>query len=141
MPPRRRNPGDPRRQIQAMKRWFPGLRYRGTRDGGLIWRGSLQPRPESPTYLVRLEHRSWGSPRVFVEHPRIHPGAPHRYSDRSLCLYWPEEFQWSTGASLAETIVPWTALWLFYYELWLVLGEWLGPESPHGREAKAAPTD
>lgn len=32
---------------------------------------------------------------------------------------------------IAETIVPWTALWLLYYELWLETDEWLGPEAPH----------
>ena len=27
---------------------------------------------------------------------------------------------------LATTIVPWCSEWLFYYELWLATGEWLG---------------
>jgi hypothetical protein len=76
-------------------------------------------------------------PKVFVDSPEIVPNAPHRYSDRSLCLYWPEEFSWTSHQSLARTLVPWTALWLFHYEIWLSLGEWLAPESPHGQESKA----
>ncbi len=63
----------------------------------------------------------------------------HRYPDGSLCLYWPDEWGWTARESLAATIVPWTAFWLYYYELWLVTGEWLGPSSPHrlgtGKEA------
>lgn len=34
---------------------------------------------------------------------------------------------------LDQTIVPWTALWLYYFEQWLVSGDWHGggqhPES------------
>jgi hypothetical protein len=121
-----------------MKELFPGFKPRFNRQGSLVWRGKLQPTPESPSYQVRIEDRFGAPPLVFVLKPGIVRGALHRYSDGSLCLYWPDEFAWSSKASLAETIVPWTALWLFYYELWLVLGEWLGPESPHGREAKPA---
>lgn len=32
---------------------------------------------------------------------------------------------------LAESVLPWTAEWLFYYEMWHVTGEWGGPEAPH----------
>lgn len=27
---------------------------------------------------------------------------------------------------IANTIIPWTIEWLYYYELWLATGEWLG---------------
>jgi len=32
---------------------------------------------------------------------------------------------------LAKTIVPWTAEWLFLYELWLETGMWWGLEASH----------
>jgi hypothetical protein len=33
---------------------------------------------------------------------------------------------------LADTILPWTSEWLFYYELWSVNGyEWLGGGIEH----------
>ena len=35
-----------------------------------------------------------------------------------------------------ETIVPWTAEWIVFYELWKITGEWLGPEAPHGAGEK-----
>ena len=27
---------------------------------------------------------------------------------------------------ISDTIIPWVADWLLYYELWLATGEWLG---------------
>jgi hypothetical protein len=27
---------------------------------------------------------------------------------------------------LAMTVIPWISEWLYFYELWLVTGEWLG---------------
>jgi hypothetical protein len=114
-----------------MRVHFPGFASCMTRSGGLDWRGVLQPTPDSPSYLVRLLNEPGRAPAVFVLSPSIQRDAPHRYSDGTLCLYWPKEWRWSASESLALTIVPWTALWLYYYELWLVTGDWLGPSSPH----------
>jgi hypothetical protein len=36
---------------------------------------------------------------------------------------------------IATTLIPWTALWLYYYELWLDTGKWLGPSS-HASDSK-----
>ena len=51
---------------------------------------------------------------------------PHVYRDHSLCLFYPRYQEWDYKASWAETIIPWTSLWLYYYEIWLQTGEWLG---------------
>lgn len=46
-----------------------------------------------------------------------------------------------------QTVVPWTALWLFYFEDWLASGEWKGggqhpPEGyPARRRSHAAACD
>ncbi len=64
-----------------------------------------------------------------VVRPQLVKGAPHLYADGSLCLYWPKEWQWAAHEAIAETLLPWAALWLYYYELWLDAGEWLGPSS------------
>lgn len=129
-----RSKAGPKDQIATMKHHFPGFRYR-IRQGGVVWTGSLQPTPESPVYRVRIRLKRDSAPRVYVDEPRI-PRAPHRYEDNSLCLFWPGEWLWNDEESLAETIVPWTALWLYYYELWLICGEWLGPEAPHDGDKK-----
>lgn len=118
-------------QCAAMKAAFPQFGWLVTRSGGLRWRGTLQPTPESPAYEVAILHEPDRIPTVHVVRPPLRPRAWHRYSDGSLCLYWPKEWRWSPRESLAKTIVPWTAFWLYYYELWCLTGEWLGPQSPH----------
>ncbi len=30
-----------------------------------------------------------------------------------------------------DTIIPWTAEWLVFYELWKDTGTWQGAEAPH----------
>ncbi len=132
-------PDLPTRQIRAMREAFPQFRHEP--DGaGLIWRGTLQPTAESPEYTVVITHPFDRVPWVRIVAPKLHQRAPHRYGDGTLCLYWPEEWRWTSTASLAATLVPWTALWLYYYEIWLVTDDWLGPSSPHGPgpERKAA---
>jgi hypothetical protein len=32
---------------------------------------------------------------------------------------------------IATTIIPWLALWLYYYEVWLATGHWEGGGIPH----------
>ena len=39
-----------------------------------------------------------------------------------------------------ETIIPWTAEWLVFYELWQLTGEWYGAASPHGTNGKKQQT-
>ncbi len=114
-----------------MKATFPQFCWRITRLGGVEWKGTLQPTPDSTVYEVMIVHEPDRMPRVWVERPSIRKDAWHRYPDGSLCLYWPKEWRWTPRESLAETIVPWTAFWLYYYELWCIAGDWLGPSSPH----------
>ncbi len=117
-----------------MKASFPAFKYRHLRSDGLQWSGPLQPTPESPEYAVRIVNRRGMSPRVYVDSHQLDHGCRHLYSDGALCLYWPKEWGWAPDARLAGTIVPWAALWLYYYEIWQECGEWMGPSSPHGLE-------
>lgn len=94
-----------------------------------VWRGKFQPREVSGTYSIEVRYTIGHSPKVFVIHPKIAADAPHRWQDGSLCLYWPRERAWIRSDVIAETILPWAALWLYYYELWLDTGRWLGPSS------------
>jgi hypothetical protein len=101
--------------------------------GRLCWDFTAQPSAMSRTYRVRLEYDSWDAPRVFVRSPDLVTLAggrrlPHVYSQRPtrLCLYLPGSGNWHRGLSLAATIVPWTYLWLYYFEDWLATNEWKG---------------
>jgi len=125
---------NPLLQRVEMRAVFPQFRWCITRAGGVQWKGPLQPTPDSPLYEVRIVHERERTPRTYVDRPAVRTDAPHRYPDGSLCLYWSDEWIWIARESLAVTIVPWTAFWLYYYELWLVTSEWLGPSSPHRAE-------
>jgi len=107
---------------------FPGFSYKRV-GGEVTWRGSLQPRATSPAYWVEVKYRVGRVPKVRVLRPSLVAGAPHLYGDGTLCLYWPKEWVWRCHELIAETVIPWAALWLFFYELWLDTGEWLGPSS------------
>ena len=50
----------------------------------------------------------------------------HMYHNNTLCLYDWREQQWKHLWHLHETIVPWTAEWLLFYELFLLTTCWLG---------------
>lgn len=58
------------------------------------------------------------------------------YEHGALCLYEPRETPWRSSDNLHEKIIPWTAEWLVFYELFLIYGKWLGPEAPHGASRK-----
>lgn len=52
---------------------------------------------------------------------------PHIYHDPDrLCLYLPGTGQWDASKRLNLTIIPWTHLWLIYFEEWLVSDDWKG---------------
>lgn len=121
-------------QAAKMQKDYPGFAYR--RKNNLpTWLGVLQPTGALPEYVVRIVYRFADRhskcPRVWIVSPEIHPDAPHRYSDNSLCLYFPPENSWTPYKFISETIVPWTALWLAFYEIWLDTDHWYGPEAPH----------
>lgn len=101
--------------------------------GRLIWRCDLSPTPLSRIYSVRIEYVLGSPPDVFVESPDLRVLAngmklPHVYSETPicLCLYLPGSDQWGSWMLLDRTVVPWTLLWLFYFEEWLRTGEWGG---------------
>ena len=110
---------------------FPQFRCNGMKGTG-IWRGTLQPTIVSPNYHILLKYNLHQSPRVWIEKPEIKDNAPHRYKDRSLCLYWGKEWLWYPDQDISLTILPWTALWLYYYEIWLDTGDWMAESAPHG---------
>jgi len=99
----------------------------------LSWRFDVQPSALSRTYGARIEYGQGHPPRIFIDAPDLHLLAegrdlPHVYSDHPprLCLYLPGAFEWNRSHRLDLTIVPWTALWLFYFEEWLWSDEWKG---------------
>lgn len=124
-------------QVMRMHNEFPGFQY--TREKNLpTWRGLLQPINNSTIYSIKIDYRFNNRlskcPRVWVLDPQIHPDAKHRFIDGSLCLYYPPEGSWTPYNYISRTIVPWTAMWLVFYEIWLDTDHWYGPEAPHSGE-------
>jgi hypothetical protein len=117
-------------QNAFIQQHFPQFRFEWRNSTG-IWRGTLQPRDISQVYNVLIKYNPDFKPIVWVTKPNIKPDAPHIYKDKSLCLWWYKEWNWSPDQNIALTLVPWTALWLYYYEIWLDTGEWLAPSAPH----------
>lgn len=99
----------------------------------ITWTGPIRPSELSDEYLVCITHNqnSRSKPEVRVLNPKLQDrsdGArvPHVYPGRRPCLYYPRFGEWGPDKFIAQTIVPWTALWLYYYEVWHATGSWLG---------------
>lgn len=140
-----------RMQREAMALRFPGLRMTVDLPWISVWEGEL--RPLSQSHRVRItDHRGsddgrivfvgrWPGVRVLTSiRPRVeNPDelVPHIYGPHDdprgtdLCLFHPASRDWTDDMLLAESIVPWAAEWLFYYEVWHVTGMWGGEEAPH----------
>ncbi len=99
----------------------------------LRWEFEARPTPIGRTYRFRLSYRLGHAPEVVVLDPDLPSLAggralPHVYSQTppKLCLYLPGSGEWSPDMLLVDTIVPWSYLWLFYFEDWLATGAWKG---------------
>lgn len=99
---------------------------------GLVWRYRTRPTPLSREYEIEIEFRRGDIPRVSVVSPDLSTLAegrdlPHVYHDPiRLCLYLPGSGEWMGCMRVDQTFVPWTAMWLFYFEEWLASDEWKG---------------
>ena len=86
----------------------------------------------SETYLVEIDYRLGKHPDVRVLCPELvryqDEPLPHVYPSDRLCLYFPnaKHMEWTPAMWLSETILPWSALWLEFYEHWALTGQWFG---------------
>ena len=99
----------------------------------LWWTGTMAPHEYGRTYTVKLRYKRDGVPRVWVKTPDLKALAgdqrlPHVYDHEAqeLCLYLPGCGFWKAEMLIASSILEWTRLWFYYFEIWLVTGEWHG---------------
>jgi hypothetical protein len=139
-----------------MKRAFPQMRLLFRSSWGVCWQGPL--RGADFDYEVRILYLNgndigrcevaahcWFPEVVIVDPPlRKRHGdnyVPHVYDtdgEPILCLFDARAEEWDQGMSVADTIIPWAAKWLFFYELWLATGQWEGGgRHPDARDRKA----
>ncbi len=118
----------PAQQAYFLKLAFPGFQIITARHR-LVCLGALQPSPTSDRYTIELEYRVPTRPSVRVVRPKLrlaagHAKLPHVFEDNDLCLYLTGE--WRPDLKISEYVIPWISFWLFFYEVWLLTGEWLG---------------
>ncbi len=80
---------------------------------------------------MRVSYRLGSVPEVEVLQPRLQglsngSPIPHVYPGNRPCVYLPRSGEWNPSMFIGDTIVPWVALWLYYYEMWHATGQWLG---------------
>lgn len=130
-------------QIFRMNSCYPGFVGQHNRTH-CSWKGNLQPTPLSKNYNIRIDYELGHAPRVNVISPPLkcrngETSIPHTYGTGQICLYLPWGGEWTDEKFIADTIVPWVSLWLFYYEIWLAIGEWLvgaSTQSTRNKEIK-----
>jgi hypothetical protein len=126
-------------EIEAMRTHFPSLRLIVNHPGITIWEGDIQPL--STSYKIRVTDQRgvddgemiipFEFRQVTVKAPQLtrrvnDPSRPipHLYGPDDdprgacLCLFYPDGDEWTRYMLLAESVLPWTAEWLFYYEMW-----------------------
>lgn len=105
----------------------------GAHCGRLHWHYVAQPTALSRRYDIRIAYQLDTRPLIVVNSPNLLELAdgrriPHLYEQDPprLCLYQPKRGEWNPRMLIDQTFVPWTALWLFYFEDWLITNEWRG---------------
>lgn len=103
------------------------------KSGRLTWQFDARPTPVSRSYRLKLDYVLSRSPEILVIDPDLRALAagrtiPHLYDQARvrLCLYLPKTGEWHDRRLLSGTIVPWSILWLLYFEEWLASDDWKG---------------
>lgn len=128
-------------QLIKVESTYPGF-TRSWDANEVTWTGTVTPTPISETYTVKIEYSLEEAPRIWVIDPPLQNGPkgecpPHLYPEGCLCLYLPKAGEFDRSRQIAHTIIPWTALWLYYYEIWLATGEWRGGgKHPNGQSLR-----
>jgi hypothetical protein len=98
------------------------------------WTGDISPTEYSRLYKVEMVYSLGDFPKVWIKEPNLQELAgnrtlPHVYDSKTqqVCLFVPDGDFWNSDKSLASTVLPWTSLWLYYFEIWLVTDTWHGP--------------
>jgi hypothetical protein len=98
----------------------------------MVWESEITPSLLSKIYTIRINYTLGKPPIIRVVSEKLlrleNEKLPHVYSDKKqqLCLYYPKNNEWNGNMYIAETIVPWASEWLYFYENWLITGEWHG---------------
>ena len=116
----------------ALLRLFPMGQFIEQSSLAFKWVVEIKPTPLSKSYEILVIYEFGKNPDIFILTPLDKYGdtknLPHVYSTKKqkICLYYPKTDEWSKNKLIANTLLPWAAEWLQFYELWMATGIWLG---------------
>lgn len=134
-------------QIAAMEKRWPTFALVQKVGRSAVWEGMLDPVRrhyrvrvgyEVPLVIenfsiINVQPRVQILSPVLERHPEYDEGPiPHVYVNRKeqslpyLCLFDAFNGEWTPSDLLAETTIPWTARYLYFYEGWLLTRKWSG---------------
>lgn len=126
-------------QARKLKSEFPESCVNTRFDRQLEFTSYLQSSPLGKRYKIKIIAHLDKKIRVFITKPKKLDLAigedrlPHVYctEKQELCLFYPKFREWSYSKLIVDTIIPWTMEWLFFYEVWLSTGKWIGKGIEH----------
>jgi hypothetical protein len=94
-------------------------------------KGWSRPTLRSVIYRYEMTYVLSERPAIKIVDPVLEKfeGAdklPHVHEGDELCLFYPFYHEFTHRELLTDTVIPWIALWIYYYEKWVVSGKWLG---------------
>ena len=116
-------------QEAAFKSLYPDFKVHNNLSS-LRVEGWVKPTARSITYWFILKYIVNRRPTIIITEPILELNEkqktlPHIFKGDSLCLYYSNK-EFNGSKLLANTVIPWITLWVYYYEIWCVDGEWLG---------------
>ena len=92
----------------------------------------------SNEYIIKIKQETMlKTPKVFVLSPELetrpNETIPHTYGIYKIkgkeylqiCPFYPKE-DWDSKMIIADTVFLWTIEWFYFYEIWLISGQWSG---------------
>lgn len=122
--------------VEALREAYPLGQLASASATALRWFCNVRPTPITDNYFIQFDYTLDNTPRVRVVAPDLVAPAgktlPHVFPDGCICIYDCRQgkHEWEPWMPFSE-LVPWTALWLYYYEIWVVTGLWHGKEARH----------
>ncbi len=116
-------------QATQIENTYTTFNCKFTSKGKLIVIGTIRPSPLSRIYTIKISYVIGKSPVIEVINPKFDSELkklPHVYEGNTLCLFYPRNKEWTKYDYIANKIIPWTSMWLYYYEVWKITGEWQG---------------
>jgi hypothetical protein len=148
-------------QSALIAKAFPSFREVFNGEFAGCWEGDLAPNQRSYRVSIlykplfefecgAVQHEFLSirivSPAIGLDPRGTGERPPHIYLDDdgqgfSLCLFDHRHEDWASADSIAATIIPWAAEWLFWFEAWLATGVWSGGGAHPERKTPECPTN